>query len=734
MNDSTDKIPSLYSQTSFHALKSFTSYTEVLLSNSFHGLQPKPTNSQLTLSEVSQSIEKNHILVTFPLFVISPLGKFKQYWGYALFIAHMYNIWIYPARLAFSYSSLFWNDFRDMMDLGVDIVFMTDIVLKFFSAFEDRHGKLVYQRLEIVKTYFKTWFLFDFITSIPFYWMIMQESQWEENKDGIYLFVAADELKFLSILRIFKIIRFYAKNKGIDQVLLRRFGIGREMFLILKFLGLIAVTIHISACIWFFLCKLQNPLDYLNSWIVTNNLDDPPSGVFEQYIGSVYFVITVLMSIGYGNPMCPQTDLEKTYFIITVFFALGMFGFIMSMCVQLFSNKKTEALRFFIQIRQFVETFTESLRISKILNWKMLFYFHKSTQFQSNNILHSYHKKLLKLLPLELQFEVTSNVISDFLEKFDFFIDKPKSFVMKIVRNLRPAYYSPGDEIYKMGDPSTFVYFVQNGRVVTCCEDNLGRERAQIYTEGTYFGEVDIIMNQERLDNCYAETELKLLKLDKRKLFKIFREYDDIKKEMTDMAFKRLSFRKTYRKPKSGNTSLLPRSYWIWRKNKDCLEASIEDAHLSQRRSTIRQSILEGSGLLRSRGSSPFSGLSANSKSIHRKTSMGGRKSSSIHRKATFMNIINLIGPAENDVEIEDGEIEKISKEKLAGLFKEECGMAKNRREIIETFGFLKEREDMNRKKKNRKLGPVEDLDEILGYAEEVNEVLKQMIEDEMEY
>jgi len=653
------------------------------------------------------------MLVIFPLFVIDPLGNFKKIWSYVMFVSFLYTFWVYPARLAFSYVSLTWNDAQDICDLIMDGIFMLDIVLRFFAAFEDKTGKLVYKRLEIMMAYIKTWFLFDFITTIPFYWLILQESQEEYIQKGTYLFIGNDQLKMLSLLRIFKLIRFYLHSKNIDLILLKVLKIKYQLFLILKFLSLIALTIHISACVWFFLCKMQSPEDLINGWIYVNNLQDPQYGIFEQYIASVYFIVAVLMSIGYGAPMVPQTNMEKTYFIVSVIFALGMFGFIMGMCLKLFGNKTSESFQFFMTIKQFVENFTENLHVSKILDWKMLFYFRKSMQFQ-NNILHSYHD--MKLLPLELQHEVVSFILSDFLEKFDFFVDKPKSFVVNFVRNLRPAFYSAGDEIYKQGDPSFFLYFVQKGRVVTCCEDHLGRERAQIYMEGTYFGEVDIIMNQERLDNCYAETELKLLKMHKSKLLKIFKDYEGIKEEMTELAKKRLEIHKTSRKPKSLNTNILPRSYWIWRKNKDCFEASIEDAHLSQRRSTIRKSILEGSATVRSRGSSPMSFKSMNS--MHR------------NRKATYVNIMKLIGtPIEDDVEIEEGEVESISKEKLAGMMKEESNLGSNRNEIIQAFECLEDRDRMKEKKK--KMSPIGELDAIIESAREINDVLKLMLEDQ---
>jgi hypothetical protein len=62
------------------------------------------------------------------------------------------------------------------IDLGIDITFFFDIVLNFFSAFflENKDGteELVHHRGKIAISYFKSWFFIDFVSIIPFSFMI----------------------------------------------------------------------------------------------------------------------------------------------------------------------------------------------------------------------------------------------------------------------------------------------------------------------------------------------------------------------------------------------------------------------------------------------------------------------------------------------------------------------------------------------------------------------------------
>lgn len=711
-----DATPSLVRQeTSSENLRIFKAFSSSNDSNAFVSFRPKTSRSQLSLTDLSQSVETNQVFVTFPFLVIDPQGKFRRVWILILFIFYSYTVWIYPARLAFSPLILDWNDWMSALNFIADLVFLADLVLRFLTAFEDGQGKLVYKLWDIMNAYLQTWFLFDFVTAFPFTWFVPAGpiSGIEDDIDGLRL------ISLLCILRIFKLMRFHSELKITEHNLIGNLRLSPRTFLTIKFLLLIALTVHISACLWFFFAKLQ-PVETLEfSWIYVNELDDTKADSFQQYIASVYFVITVLMSIGYGSPMCPQTELEKTLFILIVIFALSMFGYILGICIKLFGNSKAELVQLYVNIKLFLENFTETLHISKILNSKMLFYFQKNFHSQKN-ILENYRQKIMDLLPLELQFKVLEHVMADFLGKFEFFVDKPKEFVVRILRNLSPAYYTPGDEIYKQGDPSLFMYFVQNGRAVTCCEDASGKERAQIYPEGTYFGEVDMINGQERLENCFAETELKLLKMPKPVLFEILSDFSEVAEEMKTLARKRLEIRKTYRKPKSLTASLIPRSYWIWKKTKNCAGFSIEDTHLHERRSTIRQSIIEGLNPMNIGGRSPS--LFKSVKSL--------RTMKTLIRKNTLLAMIKLIGiQGEENLEVEEGEIESISREKVAGMINNEFEIAEKREEILKIFGFSDDNKNILMRK-HKKLGPVRDLDTMIEGVSDINGVLKIFLEE----
>ena len=81
---------------------------------------------------------------------------------------------ITPYRTAFfDYDSIGWI----IADTIVDLYFLADLILNFFTAYFNEDMKLVVSRTDIAKRYLKTWFSVDFIALVPFHYMIPGSSR-----------------------------------------------------------------------------------------------------------------------------------------------------------------------------------------------------------------------------------------------------------------------------------------------------------------------------------------------------------------------------------------------------------------------------------------------------------------------------------------------------------------------------------------------------------------------------
>lgn len=82
---------------------------------------------------------------------------------------------------------------------------MIDIIINFNSAYLDDYDHLVINRLDIACNYFKSWFIIDFLSSIPineFMFFVMGPNSGNKN-----LGLLAKVLRLLKYWRLIKILR-----------------------------------------------------------------------------------------------------------------------------------------------------------------------------------------------------------------------------------------------------------------------------------------------------------------------------------------------------------------------------------------------------------------------------------------------------------------------------------------------------------------------------------------------
>lgn len=75
------------------------------------------------------------------------------------------SVLILPVRLAFETNT---NELLGL-DITIDSIFFMDMVLTFFTAYEDDRGIVVVEFKKIAINYFKGWFWIDLVSTFPLY-------------------------------------------------------------------------------------------------------------------------------------------------------------------------------------------------------------------------------------------------------------------------------------------------------------------------------------------------------------------------------------------------------------------------------------------------------------------------------------------------------------------------------------------------------------------------------------
>ena len=77
-----------------------------------------------------------------------------------------------PLFLAFSIDNLYIS----LFEKAIDVYYILDICINFNLAFETSEGHWVEKRRDIAVHYFKSYFIIDFLTSIPIGWFVQSSS------------------------------------------------------------------------------------------------------------------------------------------------------------------------------------------------------------------------------------------------------------------------------------------------------------------------------------------------------------------------------------------------------------------------------------------------------------------------------------------------------------------------------------------------------------------------------
>ena len=96
--------------------------------------------------------------------LIMPESKFKKIWNIIITILLIYTAIFVPYRTAFVDGTSMEMIIFDTM---LDSLFVADVFINFFSAFERKDKTIEMRHAYIVVEYIKTWFFLDVMSCIP---------------------------------------------------------------------------------------------------------------------------------------------------------------------------------------------------------------------------------------------------------------------------------------------------------------------------------------------------------------------------------------------------------------------------------------------------------------------------------------------------------------------------------------------------------------------------------------
>ncbi|CAM5138281.1 unnamed protein product [Natator depressus] len=383
-------------------------------------------------------------------FILLHYSVFKALWDWLILLATFYVAVTVPYNVCFTATedSLAAARSTIVSDIAVEMLFILDIVLNFRTTYVSQSGQVVYDTRSICIHYVATWFFVDLIAALPF------DLLYAFNVTVTSLVHLLKTVRLLRLLRLLQKLDRYSQHSAVVLALLT---------------SVFALLAHWLACIWYVIGRKEmesnDPLTWGIGWLheLGRRLEAPyvnssvggPS-VRSTYIASLYFTLSSLTSVGFGN-VCANTDAEKIFSICTMLIGALMhavvFGNVTAIIQRMYSRRSLYHIRM-----KDLKDFIRVHRLPQPLKQRMLEYF--QTTWSVNNGIDA--NELLRDFPDELRADIAMHLNKGILQ-LPLFKAASRGCLRALSLHIKTSFCAPGEYLLRQGDALQANYFVCSG-------------------------------------------------------------------------------------------------------------------------------------------------------------------------------------------------------------------------------------------------------------------------------
>ncbi|XP_039993401.1 potassium voltage-gated channel subfamily H member 5 isoform X2 [Xiphias gladius] len=415
-----------------------------------------------------------------PPHIILHYCTFKTTWDWVILILTFYTAIMVPYNVSFKtkQNNIVWL----VLDSVVDVIFLVDIVLNFHTTFVGPGGEVISDPKLIRMNYLKTWFVIDLLSCLPY--------------DIINAFENVDEgiSSLFSSLKVVRLLRLGRVARKLDHYL--EYGAAVLVLLVCVF-GLVA---HWLACIWYSIGDYEvideatNTIK-MDSWLyqLAISIGSPyrynasGSGQWEGgpgkdslYITSLYFTMTSLTTIGFGN-IAPTTDGEKIFSVAMMMVGSLLYATIFGNVTTIFQQMYANTNRYHEMLNN-VRDFLKLYQVPKGLSERVMDYI-VSTWSMSKGI---DTEKVLSICPKDMRADICVHLNRKVFNEHPAFRLASDGCLRSLAVEFQTIHCAPGDLIFHAGESVDTLCFVVSGSLEVIQDD----EVIAILGKGDVFGDV----------------------------------------------------------------------------------------------------------------------------------------------------------------------------------------------------------------------------------------------------
>ncbi|MCF8306874.1 MAG: cyclic nucleotide-binding domain-containing protein [Ignavibacteriales bacterium] len=402
-------------------------------------------------------------------------SKIEVSWNVIIVIVTSFLALVIPANLVFHFE--LFGQLEMFFWLSSFILFL-DILFNIYKYSKSKFDP-IFEEPGTLPDYLKTWFVIDLLACLPI-----------EN------YFPSSIFQLLQLIKLVKV-GFYMSKWSRKQI---KYG---QILTIFFFFYWASLAAHWLACGWLSLRGL-----------------DPKISDISNYIIGIYWTVTTLTTIGYGD-ITPVNDIQRLFTIFVEIVGVGFYSLLIGNIAGLISKRdpakqkyseNLEKLSILVRTRDIPDQLQKKIRDYYTYIWK--------------NRLGYDENVFVEGLPTSLQHELSMSLKKELIERIPLFKDADINFIRETASTLKTMICIPGQILFNVGSIGNEMYFVVNGELEVY-DDKFNKPIA-VLKQGDFFGEIALFMNVPRTATIISKTYSDLYILEKAHFDYIIAKYPEI--------------------------------------------------------------------------------------------------------------------------------------------------------------------------------------------------------------
>ncbi|CAK9135605.1 unnamed protein product [Ilex paraguariensis] len=432
-------------------------------------------------------------------FIISPYYRRYRAWETFLIVLVVYTAWVSPFEFGFLEKP---QRPLSMADNVVNGFFAVDIILTFFVAYLDRSTYLlVDDPKQIAWKYASSWLAFDVISTIP------SELARKIFRSPIETYGLFNMLRLWRLRRVSSLFARYGDNLTSFFLSSNRLEKDRNFnYFWVRCAKLICVTlfaVHCAGC-FYYLLAAHYP-DPSKTWIGAPKNDFHKQSLWTRYATSMYWSITTLTTVGYGD-LHAQNTRERIFVIFYMLFNLGLTAYLIGNMTNLVVHG-TSRTRHFRDTIQAASSFAQRNQLPDRLQDQVLAHLCLKFRTDSEGL---QQQETLDSLPKAIRSSISHFLFYSLVDKVYLFRGVSNDMLFQLVSEMKAEYFPPKEDVILQNEAPTDFYILVTGAVV------VGEAKT-----GDPCGEIGVLCYRPQLFTVRTKRLSQLLRLNRTTLLNI---------------------------------------------------------------------------------------------------------------------------------------------------------------------------------------------------------------------